>query len=189
MSPIIGIIASQNYPRGYTESDYESISTVTVGAGGSTTISFTSIPSTYKHLQIRCLSRNNSAAGASSVSIGFNSDTTSSYTTHLLVGDGTSASVDASTVLTKNYSQATTGSNSATSVFGAQIVDILDYTNTNKYKTLRALSGFDSNGDGTIRLGSSLWTNTSAISSIQIYNYGGSDFIQYSHFALYGIKG
>jgi hypothetical protein len=108
---------------------------------------------------------------------------------HLLIGDGASASTDADPIATKNYSQVTTGNNSTASVFAAQIIDILDYANTNKYKTLRALSGFDNNGSGTVRLGSSLWISTVAISSIQIFNYGGSDFNEYSQFALYGIKG
>lgn len=40
--PILGIIASQNYPRGYTESDYESIATVTLSSSQSS-ISFSSI--------------------------------------------------------------------------------------------------------------------------------------------------
>lgn len=33
--------------------DYDSIATTTVGAGGAASITFSSIPSTYQHLQIR----------------------------------------------------------------------------------------------------------------------------------------
>jgi hypothetical protein len=190
MSPNLGIIASSISGHLFTfVGNYDALATVTVPAGGLSNITFAGIPQTgYSHLQVRCLSRNNSAAVASSMSVGFNGDTTSSYTTHLLIGNGSTASVDASTAITKNYSQVTTGNNSTASVFSAQIIDILDYANTSKNKTLRALSGLDNNGSGTIRLGSSLWINTSAINSIQIYNYGGSDFIQHSQFALYGVK-
>jgi hypothetical protein len=186
LNSLIGIIASSGGVA--VSNSFESIATVNVTTAV-TSISFTSIPTTYQHLQIRCLTRNQSGATASSMSVRFNSDTTNAYTSHLLVGDGTSATADGGTLFDKNYSQVTTGNNSASNVFAAQIIDVLDYDDTNKYKTIRAVSGFDDNSVGTIRLGSSLWTNTSAISSIQIFNYGGSNFLQYSTFALYGIKG
>jgi hypothetical protein len=46
---ILGIIASSKLTA--AAGDFESIATVTVGSGGSAVISFTSIPSTYAHLQ------------------------------------------------------------------------------------------------------------------------------------------
>ena len=74
-------------------------------------------------------------------------------------------------------------------MFGAGVTDILDYTNTNKYKTLRNFSGFDENGSGTIRLSSSANIGTSAaINSIYIYTNGGGNIDVGSQFALYGIK-
>jgi hypothetical protein len=78
------------------------------------------------------------------------------------------------------------GTSAAASIFGAGIVDILDYANTNKYKTLRALAGVDFNGSGRVGLTSGLWQSTSAINAITLE---GSSFVQYSSFALYGIKG
>ena len=77
MSPILGArggLSASAYGLFSLQStnSYESIQTVTVGSGGQSTISFTSIPSTYKHLQIRMLAR---ATGASTVGlIRFNSD-------------------------------------------------------------------------------------------------------------------
>ena len=70
-------------------------------------------------------------------------------------------------------------------IFGTFIVDILDYANTNKYKTMRALDGFDANGSGYAVLWSGNWRSTSAVSTITIT---GGTFAQYSSFALYGIK-
>jgi hypothetical protein len=53
--PILGIIASAITGNLVTTS-YESIETVTVGSGGSATVlTFSSIPATYTHLQIRVL--------------------------------------------------------------------------------------------------------------------------------------
>lgn len=179
-----GVAASTN--------SYESIATVTVGAGGSSSISFSSIPSTYKHLQIRGISRCTKAdTGSENVVMAFNGDTTfTNYNTHLIDGDGSTAYAGQVQV-SGFYSQAalTIGNNATANVYSATIVDILDYANTNKNTTVRVLTGIDTNGYGQIRLASSLWMNTAAINSITINPRSAGDFSQYSHFALYGIKG
>lgn len=181
MSPILGIIASQNYPR--ITGSYESIATTTVGAGGSSTITFSSIPSTYKHLQIRVLGR---VPSFTIITFQVNGDTGNNYSIHNFGGDGSSTYVGA----TSSYSFGGAGVLSpATSTFSADIIDILDYTNTSKYKTFRTLSGYDANGSGRIELRSSLWQSTSAITSIVLSTDSGGAYQQYSQFALYGIKG
>jgi hypothetical protein len=77
---------------------------------------------------------------------------------------------------------------SATSnVFSAQIIDILDYANTNKTKVTRILTGYDLNGSGSVGVESYLFNTTSAITSIKLYP--NNNFVQYSQIALYGIKG
>jgi predicted patatin/cPLA2 family phospholipase len=73
-------------------------------------------------------------------------------------------------------------------IFGAGVIDILDYANTNKYKTVRALSGHDNNGSGYVNFESGLWMSTSAITSIKLFT-AGNVYAQYTQFALYGIKG
>jgi hypothetical protein len=166
------------------------IERITVGAGGVASVTFSNIPQTYTHLQIRCLSRATAAGtSGSSMSVGFNNDTASSYTTHLISGNGSTVFADANNAFTKNYANITGSSGLTASVFSAQIIDILDYKNTNKNKTIRSLSGFDNNGFGAIRLSSSAWLNTTAINSIKIFEFSNNSFIQYSSFALYGIKG
>jgi len=171
---------------------YESISTTTVGSGGTSTISFTSIPSTYKHLQIRGIARA-SAADSSDHNIvaALNSDTTfTNYRTHVLDGDGGSAASGAAQV-SGFYASAglTLGNSSTASTFSATVFDILDYTDTNKNTTTRALNGFDRNGAGFVRFASSLWMNTAAITRIDLSLRTGGNFVEYSSFALYGIKG
>ena len=163
-------------------SSFESIATVTVGSGGSSSIVFSSIPSTYTHLQIRTSSR---ISGQSYGLLRFNSDSTSVYNTHFLFGDGASAQVAESRPSTNIFAIYV---GSATSNYGAGIVDILDYTNTNKFTTTRSLTGTDENGSGVVLLLSGLWRNTAAITNIEILPQA-STFAQYSSFALYGIKG
>ena len=175
---------------------YQSISTVTVGAGGSSSITFSSIPSTYKHLQIRYIAKGTSTSGGypTGSDLSLNSDTTNSnYFGHYLRGDGSSATAG-SGISARNsviFVPGSSGSWSSSSTFGTGIVEILDYTNTSKYKTIRALSGADANGAGAVSLNSMTWANTSAVTSITITadpTYT-TNFAQYSSFALYGIKG
>ena len=88
MNPILGIIASSML--GVTSS-YESIATTTVGALGASSVTFSSIPSTYKHLQLRWIARSNRVAAQDFVDIRLNSDTGANYSAHLLYGDGSAA--------------------------------------------------------------------------------------------------
>lgn len=182
MSPILGIYASQISGHLFAPSGaYESIATVTVGSGGVADIEFTSIPSTYKHLQVRFLAR---SSGSPDTKAQYNGDTTTSnYRSHLLYGDG--STVTSATIANTGYVGYIA---TAASTFGASVVDVLDYADTNKYKTVRSLSGYDANGSGYAILYSHLWLSTAAISSLKIYPDSGN-FTQYSSFALYGVKG
>lgn len=186
MTPIIGITASQNYPR--VTNSYESIATVTVGSGGSSTITFSSIPSTFKHLQLRILMRDNRAVTENSTQITFNGDTASNYSYHYLAGSGSAASAGAAANLGFIYTFQTSA-NAAANIFDAGILDILDYSNVNKYKTTRELQGNDRNGAGSLNFISGSWRSTSAINSITLTPASGASYVQYSSFALYGIKG
>jgi hypothetical protein len=170
---------------------YESIATVTVGSGGQASAEFTSISSSYKHLQIRVLARSNSTGDANDdCSLQYNSDTGSNYVSHALTGNGTAASAGYNAAASTNRLLKTAGPDAGANVFGGGVIDILDYANTNKYKTARGLGGMDTNGTGgVIALESMLWLNTNAITSIKIAPRYGTLWVQYSTFALYGIKG
>jgi hypothetical protein len=166
---------------------YESIATVLVGSGGSSTITFSSIPSTYKHLQIRAFYQNNqNNSSVDYMQLRFNSDTGNNYVTHRLRGNGSAAS--ASTTAATNYAYTTLSVQGVANIFGGAIIDILDYTNTNKNKVVRTLAGYDGNGAGDIGLNSNLWLSTSSITQIELSTQTGN-INQYSSFALYGIKG
>jgi len=180
--PILGIIASQNYPR--VTNSYESIATVTVGATAVSTITFSSIPSTYTHLQVRCIFK---PSNGNSANISFNGDTGSSnYRWHYLYGSGTSVAAGAD-LQSKGY-LGYAGTNAGYFTF---VTDILDYTSLNKYKTVRTFNGYETNSDGFVMLASCLWFNSSiaAINSITIGMNSGETLTQYSQVALYGIRG
>lgn len=185
--PILGIIASSTL---VAAGDFESIATVSVGSGGAANVEFTSIPATYTHLQVRQIGRVNNATVSIGNNCWLNSDTsTSNYTFHELVGDGSSATVYGAASPENPDMGHNAGANASANVFGVGIIDILDYTNTNKYKTMRSLSGNDNNGSGQIKLKSTVWKNTNAVTSIKFEVRVSGNYQQYSHFALYGIKG
>jgi hypothetical protein len=193
MSPILGIIASS---RLVASTAYQSIATVTVGGGGAADVTFSSIPSTFTHLQIRAFAQTNRGTFGRDevkVQVGNGSiDTGSNYSWHMLYGDGTTASAPNAGVSNSFGKLAEVGTGVG-SAFGAIVFDILDYTNINKYKTIRSLGGGDHNGliatyGGSIAVYSTLWQSTSAINTIKVFPVNGTQFNQYSSFALYGIK-
>jgi len=175
---------------------YESIATVTVGSGGAADITFSSIPSTYQHLQIRGIARNSNASnGGLNINMQFNSDTGSNYSHHYLgTYQGEGAAVWAGGAANESFIVPflMPTNNLGASIFSAGVIDILDYKDTNKYKTIRGLGGYDMNGAATgynyLNLNSGNWRSTSAITSIKLYGTSGN-FMQYTQFALYGIKG
>jgi hypothetical protein len=151
---------------------------VTVGSGGASTVDFSSIPSTYTHLQLRCLIK---ATGAVNPLVRFNGSSASNYYWHGLYGTGSAAGANTGggyggeMILAYQDAQ-----------WGCAILDLLDYKNTSKNKTIRVLGGCDTNGGGQIALNSGFWNSTSAVNQITLF---GTTFQQYSSFALYGIKG
>jgi hypothetical protein len=186
MSGIFGGLIGA-FPTPITNS-FQSIATTTVGAGGSSAVTFSSIPSTYKHLQIRASVLITNAAN---IKMQVNGDTASNYSSHSLTGGGTSGStVSAGSILSvfmytgfwagvSNYPQ-------------SEIIDILDYTDTNKYKTIRVLEGNSTNNNGSygdfVGLWSGNWRSTSAVNSVTLYPTSGLFDIN-TKIALYGIKG
>ena len=198
MSPILGIYASQISGHLWEPAGaYDALWSTTLSASAST-ITISNIPQTYKHLQIRAILRNTTTAatGAEICRIRFNSDTSSNYSNHSLFTNGVT-----------NPSSPTVGSGSAVSqtssssgpvfvissalpnAFSTGIVDIFDYTSTNKNKTIRTLTGGNVNTDGGwVALYSGLWYKTpEAITSIT-FTPSLLDFAQYSSFALYGVN-
>ena len=166
--------------------DFESIATVAIGAGGTANINFTSIPQTYKHLQIRAVFQTNKNAD-SQMYTRFNGDTTNNYSYHGIYGNGSATgSGGGGTLNTGAWGNC--GPTTA-SVFTGAIMDIFNYSSTSTYKTVRILTGWDNNGTGLMYPSSFSWRSTSAITDMVIFCANSGVSQQNSHFALYGIKG
>jgi hypothetical protein len=190
--PILGVIASSTRQGLVTDTgSMFALSSIIVPSAGTSTITFSNIPSTYTHLQIRGIGRNSaSGTGALETYMRFNSDTGANYVAyHQIAGDGTNASAAASTGQTSIAPFYFVRDGNTANVFGSVIIDILDYTNTNKNKVIRTINGWNTNGSGLIYLKSGMWLNTTAINTITFTVEGGHNFVANSQFSLYGIKG
>jgi len=118
----------------------------------------------------------------------FNSDTGSNYSQHGLYSNNLSATGTFANINQTNMlAGRTPGAGSTANVFGVGIIDILDYTNTNKFKTIKSLTGHDQNGSGFLFLFSGNWRSTAAITSIRFIPANSASWIQHSNFALYGV--
>jgi hypothetical protein len=163
-------------------SSFESIATAT-GTGSSSTITFSSIPSTYKSLQLRI----SYLADPTYLFLRPNNDTTSAnYARHAFYGSA-SAAGSFGVIDTNPFVTNAAGESSTTNPTVA-IIDINDYASTSKYKTVRVFAGNDSNGSGSVTINSLLWMSTSAISSLVIPNFNSSNYNTGSTFSLYGVK-
>jgi hypothetical protein len=177
----LGLLASSG---GGVASSYELISTA-FGTGSSGVINFTSIPSDYKHLQIRYTAKNSSTA--TQINMTMNSITSGVYIRHSLLGNGSAASsTSSSTSQTAIQLVESMANNTTANAVNAGVIDILDYSSTTKNKTVRALYGMADNLT-RVYLSSGLYSQTTAVSSITL-TASANNFASLSRFSLYGIK-
>ena len=182
------IVALLNAGAGGGGGAYESIATAS--GAGTTSVTFSSIPSTYKHLQLRCIARTGTVGDvALSLNLRLNGDTATNYTRHMLYADGATVTATGSITETSMQIRAAARRDTSTAgTMGVAIVDLQDYASTTRNKTMRSFSGADDNdATGEVALCSGLWLNTSAVNSITIFS--GDNLLSSSVFSLYGIKG
>ena len=167
---------------GVAASAFESIATTTISSATSS-IEFTSIPSTYTHLQVRahmvCSTTNNMYMQLGNGSI----DAGSNYSWKQLWGQSTTANSNDGQDQAFIY----TGYVANASYPASLIIDIADYANTNKFKTAKTMCANNNNTAGFAISFSGNWRSSSAVDRLKITT-GSGTFNQYSHFALYGIK-
>jgi hypothetical protein len=175
----------------YVPSAFNFIASTTVSTPVSSIV-FSSIPSTYKHLQIRGICRNTANVGGDAPGMRFNSDSASNYSHHTVNSNGTSISLfnsGSDTIAMFGYN--TADASYSSNIFTSTVIEILDYANTNKYKTLFTRYGSDNNGTPrNTGLTTANWRSTSAITSISLAPYPNSTntWVSGTTFALYGME-
>jgi hypothetical protein len=186
----LGIFSAAGAGGGASLSDYELIQTTILGSNQSSVVfDVSSFTSTYKHLQVRCVTRTTHGATYDFVFLRLNADTGANYSSHGLIGTYAGSVVSgAGTNTTATSTLITTGASNTSNYFGSGVIDILDAFSTTKNKTTKAISGIaDGELNRELRFSSGVWRNTAAITSITIYGDTGT-LITGSRFSIYGVK-
>jgi hypothetical protein len=169
--------------------DFESVATVTVGPSGLSSVTFSSIPNTYQHLQIRGVWRQaQNLTNESLLLLRMNGDSTSSnYACRSLNNPSYYSTATASTSLNRiGYGPK---NSQLAGAYSAITITILDYNSTTKTKVARASNGYATDSVGIVALNSVLWNSTSAVTSLTLLpEAAGETFKQYTQFALYGMR-
>ena len=167
------------------------IATAIIPAGGGTP-QFLNIPQNFTHLQLRVTIRGTRAGATNGdlTYIRFNYDFGTTYASHWINGNGSSVVVGAANSFGFMYLGDSTLPDDASTanVFGSQVWDILDYSSTTKFKTVKMISGWDANGSGFASIVSGLWRDTSAITNIANMGVANSLAAAGTRVDLYGIS-
>ena len=163
-------------------STYTPIATTTLGSATST-VTFTSIPSTYTDLIVVTNIMPEAAGGTGYIRATLNNDTGSNYSTTYLIGTGSSAisgrAANASSLIV-DYTFGASNTIPATTIFNIQ-----NYSNTTTNKT--ALTRMSDQNAGFVIAYASMWRNTSAVNRIDFNGVTGA-YKAGSTFTLYGVK-
>ena len=161
---------------------YELIEEKNLGTS-TASITFSSIPNTYKDLLLKFSIRQTASFPFSTVQLSFNGST-SSFSVIYLEGDGATISAGSSPARYVQYANAAT---STSNTFSNGELYIPNYAGSNyKNHSIDAVSE-QSSATAYDDLVVGLWSDTSAITSITFAPASGN-FAQYSSFYLYGIK-
>lgn len=167
---------------------YEQIATVILGSP-SASITFSSIPTTYKHLQLRGSFNANTSNASTGLGIQFNGSSSAEYNAHWLQANGSSVSSSFNGLDVAMRFSINAPGNGASSIYSSMVFDILDYTSTTKNKTIRGMGGVAFSSNNQIVLGSGIWVNTAAINSITLLLNSGIQMFTSTRVSLYGIRG
>jgi hypothetical protein len=156
---------------------YKALATITLGSSAAT-VTFSSIPASYRDLVLISNIRQNTT-GARQCNLQPNGDTGNAFLVYM-DGSGSAAFSGTTSALSMFYMASGPAAN--TNVIS--ITQILDYSATDKFKTIltRAGSSFD-----PVSTYAAAWTSTSAITSMTIFPNTGGNLSSGSTFDLYGI--
>tara|TARA_R110000868_G_scaffold144632_1_gene363941 strand:+ start:3356 stop:3880 length:525 start_codon:yes stop_codon:yes gene_type:complete len=168
---------------------YEAIATVTVGSGGASSISFSSIPNTFTDIKLVISARTNQSSWNDNSIVRFNGDSGNNYSNRRLNGSGSTVDSSSNTSQDGFYYWNFVGANATASTFSNNEMYIPNYTSSNQ-KSFSAERVVENNSstDNMVSLIAGIWTGTAAITSISIAPFYGTLFSQYSTATLYGIK-
>jgi hypothetical protein len=163
------------------------LQTVTVGSGGATTITFSSIPQGYTDLKIFVSARGTGSFSETGFTLTFNGDSSSNYSNTRVEGSGSSASSGNASNATSLFVGNLVGTTGTANTFASNDIYVPNYTGSN-YKSVLFDYAPENNGTANYAgVGAGLYRSTSAITSITFGPGSGTAFAQYSTFSIYGV--
>jgi hypothetical protein len=148
---------------------------------------------TYDHLLVKVSARQDGANDYVNVYITLNGDTGNNYSHTTIRTDSTTVESNQNASRANIFYCMTPAASATANTFGAMTIWIPHYANTANFKQMIASSAVenDSTTDSEwwLNLTAGLWSSQSAVDQITIDAYSTDDFVQYSTFTLYGIKG
>jgi hypothetical protein len=155
-------------------------------ASSAASVTFSSIPATYTDLVVRASARGDTASVIMNVDLNFNGVTGTSYSYTYLQGNGSAASSGRDSSQPNSYVGYVPSASATSDTFGNLEVYIPSYT-ASQNKPVSTISHQENNNtQGFVRAYATLFSNTSAISSITLTTP--SNFVSGSSFYLYGIS-
>jgi hypothetical protein len=161
----------------YLEADAVSVTTAT-------------LPTDYQHLQV-CASLRGPRASSQQLYFRPNSDSASVYSFGFMEGVATTETGNHGFT---SYAYANLREipylDSSTTSYGTFVIDILDYRNANKNKTIKwqqGMNGVENTDPNRVMVGEALWDSTAAITTLHFYTIG-TGFSRGSSISVYGLK-
>lgn len=182
--PILGVVASSRLGSSYTLIAENRLTSDTA------TVTFSSIPNSYAHLELWASMRGNNASPFQDYYMQFNGDTSNTYRRgeYWIRGSQTAPSgYGVNSSLPSVYGGQGLGDQAGANYFAATLLQINDYASSTKFKTVDSLTGNQNTSDGFAIWYDGVWENTAAINSISLINTGGSVFRANTYFTLFGV--
>jgi hypothetical protein len=163
------------------------ISTITVGSGGSASMTFSSIPQTFTDLQLVISGRSQGGGFNPTLNLEINADTSVNYVSRDLVGSGSATGSNTRNSLPYFFIGNFSGASTAANTFGSTTVLLPNYTGSAN-KTISCESANEANDTQAFQtLVAGTFPRTTAITSLRVFDPGGGGFVQHSMASLYGI--
>lgn len=161
---------------------FDVLGTITL-TGDATSLTFNGIPQTYKHLQVRGQVRRNVGLN-STAEMRFNNVTSASYSFHGSKNTTGEYSIN-ETFMRTHWVHSNTIN--VADQYSAVIVDIFDYADMTKYKTIKSFGGHSMNASGIVSLYTGSFYSLDSVNSITIFN-DGDIMVAGTSYTLYGIN-
>lgn len=161
----------------------------TVLSGTQASVTFSSIPQTFRSLRIETTTRGDFASGSIAWGLRFNSDASALYNFQQVIINGTSVTASQAQSETRGYLGEISANTATANCASEHVITIHNYTGTSFFKQAVSLMNMVTSVGASglhVREIGTLWRSTAAITSITLLPDSGN-FVSGSTFTLYGM--